>query len=64
MVITILAMVLLDVVHPPAVSTSLGFALRTGAEGDAVLFALAVGVTVSLVALQRTGVWLLARSSA
>ncbi|MDP9470135.1 MAG: HPP family protein [Chloroflexota bacterium] len=31
MVTAILAMVLLDVVHPPAVSTSLGFALGTRA---------------------------------
>lgn len=30
MVLTIALMILLDVVHPPAVSTSLGFALRTG----------------------------------
>ena len=64
MVATILAMILLDVVHPPAVFTSLGVALRTGAERDVVLFALAAGVTVSLVILQRTAVWLLARASA
>ena len=64
MVLTILAMVLLDVVHPPAISTSLTFAFRAGAERDAVLFALAVGVTVILVILQRTALWLLARAGA
>lgn len=53
MVLTILLMVLLDVVHPPAVSTSLSFALRAGSERDVVLFALAVGVTASLVVMQR-----------
>ena len=61
MVATILLMVVLDVVHPPAVSTSLTFALRTGAENDFTLFALALGMTVSLVVLQRAAVWLLER---
>ena len=61
MVVTIVLMVLLDVVHPPAVSTSLTFALRAGAETEAALFALALGMTVALVVLQRTAVRLLAR---
>lgn len=61
MVVTIVLMVLLDVVHPPAVSTSLTFAPRAGTERDIVLVALALGMIVALVALQRSAVWLLAR---
>ena len=61
MVATITLMVLLDVVHPPAVSTSLAFAFRAGDERSLVLFGLAVGVTATLVVLQRAAVWALAR---
>ena len=61
LVTTILLMVLLDVVHPPAVSTSLSFALRSGAEDDVVLFGLALTLIVALVVLQRLGSWLLPR---
>lgn len=42
MVITIAAMILLDAMHPPAVSTSLAFAFRAGDESSLVLFGLAV----------------------
>ena len=63
MVATIFLMILLDVVHPPAVATSLSFAFRAGDERNLVLFALAVGITAVLVALQRAAVWLLARYS-
>jgi CBS-domain-containing membrane protein len=41
MVLTIVLMIVLDVVHPPAVSTSLSFALRTYDETNLVLFGLA-----------------------
>ena len=41
MVLTILLMIVFDAVHPPAVSTSLSFALRAGNEKDLVLFGLA-----------------------
>jgi CBS-domain-containing membrane protein len=34
MMVTIALMILLDVVHPPAVSTSLSFALRAGNESN------------------------------
>lgn len=64
LVTTILLMVLLDVVHPPAVATSLAFALRDGAEHDVVLFGLALGMIVALVVLQRLGTWLLPRLTA
>ena len=61
MVITITSMILLDAVHPPAVSTSLTFAFRAGGESTILLFALALGITVVLVVLQRIALWLLAR---
>lgn len=58
MVITIALMILLDIMHPPAVSTSLSFALRAGNENNLVLFGLAVGITAVLVVLQRFALWL------
>lgn len=60
MVVTIVLMILLDIVHPPAVSTSLSFALRAGNESNLVLFGLAVGVIAILVLLERFALWLLA----
>jgi CBS-domain-containing membrane protein len=64
LVTTILLMVLLDVVHPPAVSTTLTFALRSGAENDFVLFGVALALIIALVVLQRVGTWLLPRLTA
>lgn len=61
MVATVLLMLLLDALHPPAISTSLIFAFRTGAEDNVTLFVLAVGVLVVLVLLQRGALWLLHR---
>jgi CBS-domain-containing membrane protein len=63
MVVTIVLMILLDVVHPPAVSTSLSFALKASNENNLVLFGLAVGITALLVALERFTLWVLARHS-
>lgn len=63
MVITIALMILLDIMHPPAVSTSLGFALRTGNESNLVLFGLAVGITAMLVVLERFALWLVTHHS-
>jgi CBS-domain-containing membrane protein len=60
MVVTIVLMILLDVVHPPAVSTSLSFALKASNENNLVLFGLAVGITALLVALERFTLWVLA----
>ncbi len=60
-ILTIILMIVLDAVHPPAVSTSLSFAFRTGSESTAVLFVLALVITAMLVALQRAAVWPLAR---
>ena len=63
MVSTIALMILLDVVHPPAVSTSLAFAFRAGDESSVVIFGLAVLITAMLVGLQRAATWMLARST-
>lgn len=63
MVATILLMIVLDAVHPPAVSTALSFALRSDNEKNLVLFMLAVGITVALLGIERMSFWLLARGS-
>ncbi len=63
MVATIIMMILLDAVHPPAVATSLTFAFRAGAVTSVVLFGLALGVIVVLVILERVALWMLARFS-
>ena len=60
MVVTIVLMILLDAMHPPAVATSLSFALRAGNESNLVLFGLALGITVMLVIIERSALWLLA----
>jgi CBS-domain-containing membrane protein len=60
MIITIVLMILLDVMHPPAVATSLSFALKAGNESNVVLFGLAVGITALLAGLERFVLWLLA----
>lgn len=64
MVLAIGAMVLLDAMHPPAVSTALSFGMKAGDDSSLALFALAVGVTAVLVALQCAAVWLLRRALA
>jgi CBS-domain-containing membrane protein len=62
MVATIFLMIVLNVVHPPAVATAMGFGLRAGDQSNLLLFGLAVAFTAVLVLLQRSAVWLLARS--
>jgi CBS-domain-containing membrane protein len=64
MVCTILAMILLDRVHPPAAGTSLAFSLRAGNEQNWLIFMLALLMVALLVLLQRATVWLLRRISA
>ncbi len=59
MILTIVLMIVFDAMHPPAVSTSLLFAFRMYSEHTLVLFGLALGLTVVLVALQQAAVWLL-----
>ncbi len=63
MVATIIVMITLDSVHPPAVSTAMAFALRAGSESNLALFGVAVAITAALVLLQRMAVWSLARLS-
>ncbi len=63
MTVTIFLMVLLDIMHPPAVATALSFALRAGDASNFLLFGLAVGVTAVLVGLQQSALWLLAHSN-
>ncbi len=63
MVATIVWMIAVDAVHPPAVSTALSFALGAGQTRAVVLFGLALGVTVLLVLIQQVAVRLLARLS-
>ena len=60
MVIAIVLMILLDAVHPPAVSTSLSFAFRAGKESNLVLFGLALAITTMLIVLERSTLWILA----
>ncbi len=60
MIITIVLALLLDVVHPPAIATSLTFAFRAGAEQTIVLFGLALGLIIVLVLLERITLRLLA----
>lgn len=61
MVLTIAVMILLDSVHPPAVSTSLSFAFRAGDQTNLVLFLMAVAMTAVLVVIEKYALWLLAR---
>jgi len=61
MVATIVLMIVLDVVHPPAVATALSFSLRAGDEDNIVIFGLAVTVTALLIVMQRSALWSIRR---
>lgn len=63
MLITIVAMIAFDVVHPPAVATALSFAFRAGDASNLLLFGLAVAATALLVVLEQATLKLLARMS-
>ena len=63
MVAAIVAMVTLDAVHPPAVSTALAFAFRANNDNNLLLFGLAVFLVVLLLGLQRASTWMLARAT-
>ena len=54
-------MIVLNAVHPPAVSTALSFAFQGQDDNNLLLFGAAVGLVLLLVALQRGSVWLLRR---
>jgi CBS-domain-containing membrane protein len=51
-------MIVFNVVHPPAVTTSLAFSLRPDNNSSLALFALAIATTAALVLLQRAVLWL------
>lgn len=59
MVIVIYGMIFIRVMHPPAVSTALSFALGAGAGRGLALFGLCLGLIVLLIFLQRLIVHLL-----
>jgi CBS-domain-containing membrane protein len=59
MVIAIALMILLNVMHPPAVSTALTFAFETGKTLP--LFLIALALLVILIVLQKVSVWLISR---
>ncbi len=59
MVGTIVALVALVALHPPAVSTTLGFAFVASQDTAVGLFLLALTMLVALVLIQRTSVWVL-----
>lgn len=61
MVLTILLMVVVDVVHPPAIGTSLTFAYRSGSATNLQLFLVALGMVLLLAGLQRVVQYLLSR---
>lgn len=63
MLLAIVAMIVFDAVHPPAVSTALGFGLKAGDTDNLVLFCLALGITVVLLGLQRLTMYLVTRGS-
>ena len=62
MVLTIVVMILINALHPPAVSTSLAFSFYPITIPYLAMFGLAVGLIVTLIALQRVSVYLLKRS--
>lgn len=60
MVISITFMILLNVMHPPAVSTALTFAFVTGQALP--LFIIALGILIVLIIVQKVSVWLINRN--
>lgn len=61
MIAAIVLMILIDAMHPPAVSTALSFAFRTSTNDTLLLFGLAVGATCVLVLMNRAALWSLKR---
>lgn len=63
MVLAIVAMILCDAVHPPAVATALSFGLKAGDTSNLALFCLALGITAVLLGLQKLTLWLVVRAA-
>ena len=61
MITAITLMILFDVVHPPAVSTSLSFAFRTGEVDNYTLFGMAVAMTAVLVIIEQAALRIMFR---
>ena len=61
MVASIVGMIAVRAVHPPAVSTAMSFGLRAGDVSDLLLFSLSLGVLAILVFLQRSAAWTMLR---
>ncbi|MFW5640037.1 MAG: HPP family protein, partial [Thermodesulfobacteriota bacterium] len=61
MITAITLMILFDVVHPPAVSTSLSFAFRTGEVDNYTLFGMAVAMIAVLVILEQAALRIMFR---
>lgn len=64
MTTTIVALIILRAVHPPAISTALGFAFYSKQRDALGIFLIAVAMLAMLVALQRAAVWTLSRVEA
>jgi CBS-domain-containing membrane protein len=62
MLLTTTALVALNVVHPPAISSALAFAFQDTKTTNVVLFALAVGMIAILVMIERACLWMVRRS--
>lgn len=63
MVLAIVAMIVSDAVHPPAVATALSFGMKAGDTSNLALFSLALGITAVLLGLQKLMLWLVVRSA-
>ena len=61
MVVTISVMVIFDLVHPPAIGTTLAFAFRAQDVSNVTVFVMAVLMTAALVALQKVVTWSMVR---
>ena len=61
MVTTILVLVVLGAVHPPAVSTALGFAFNQQQSNAATLFLFALALVAAIVVMQRVATWTIVR---
>ena len=61
MVTTIIVLVVIGAVHPPAVSTALGFAFHQQQSDAATLFLIALALVAALVVMQRVATWTVGR---
>ena len=61
MVLTIVVVITLDAMHPPAMSTSLTFAFRANPASSLSLFGLSLLLVILLTLLQQASLWLLRR---